>query len=189
MKKILYIITISFSISCNSQIISLEQEAQCLENSNCPQQYYAKDINNSLVKYIGIWKGEYDGKKYEMKFNKSLSENILGYKSDILKGRLKVSSLDGQTIFFNNFNEIDDEKTNFSGLSFTPNLVEYMTFFIGPSTQGCINDGTLYLKIKSNSPNQMTVFYWSEKDTVIGECSSTFSQTFPEKKLIYFTKQ
>ncbi len=178
-----------FSISCNSQVISLEQEAQCLENSDCPQQYYAKDINNSLSKYIGVWKGEYNGKKYEIKFNKSLSENFLGYKSDILKGRLKVSSLDGQTIFFNNLNEIDDEKTNFSGLSFTPNLVEYTMFFTGTAIQGCINDGTLYLKIKSNNPNQMTVFYWSEKDTVVGECSNTFSQTFPEKKLIHLTRQ
>lgn len=52
MKYLLFILT-TFFISCNAQTVSLETEAQCYENSNCPDYNYAKDINNSLQKYLG----------------------------------------------------------------------------------------------------------------------------------------
>lgn len=192
MKKILILIISVLAISCKSQTVSLETAAQCNANPNCPDYTYAKDINNSLDKYIGIWKGTFNGKTYEMKFNKNLYDEM-GMKRDRIKGRIKIttiapSGLHG-LIIYDNFNEPDDSKTLFSGLGFQSNLQSYEMSFSGPSTSGCINSGNIYLRIKSNTPNQMTIFYWSDNDIVIGDCPSTFTQTFPEKQLITLTKQ
>jgi hypothetical protein len=193
MKNILIILISLLAFSCKAQTISLEQEAQCSNNPNCPDYTYAKDINNSLDKYIGTWKGTYNGKIYEMKFNKSLYQDFMGLKRDIITGRVRIktdttSGLVGLSIY-DNFNETNDDKTRFSGLGFQSDLQSYKMYFAGNSPKGCLNRGRIYLKIKTNTPNQMTIVYWSDNDIVIGDCPSAFEQTFPEKQLIILTKQ
>lgn len=192
MKNILIILISLFAISCKSQTVSLETVAQCIGNPNCPEYNYAKDINNSLDKYVGIWKGAFNGKIYELKFVKGLWAD-LGEKSDILVGRIRISTdapsgLVGLSIY-DNFNETNDNKTKFSGLGFQSDLQSYEMYFAGSSPKGCLNRGRIYLRIKTNTPNQMTIVYWSDNDIVIGDCPSTFEQTFPEKQLITLTKQ
>ena len=190
MKNIVTIILALLALSCKSQTVSLEEAAQCRDNPNCPVNYnYVKDINNILNKYIGTWKGTYNGKVYEMKFNKSLYDDM-GMKEDILKGRLRITTT-GNTpvIIFDNFNELDDQKTHFSGLGLTTDLQGYRMIFAGPVPRGCINHGTVSLRINPSTPNQMTIKYWSNNDIVVGECPSTFSQTFPEQQEIFLTRQ
>ncbi|MFN4365398.1 DUF6705 family protein [Chryseobacterium hispalense] len=192
MKQIFLILISIIAISCNAQTISIEEAAQCLSTQNCPDYTYAKDINNSLAKYVGTWKGTFNGKIYELRFNKNLYEDF-GIKRDRIKGRLRIttvasSGLQGLTIF-DNFNESDDEKTRFSGLGFQPDLKSYMMIFSGPFTKGCMNAGTVYLTVKPSAPNQMKIIYLSETDIVVGECPNTFEQTFPEKKTITLIKQ
>lgn len=93
MKNIIILFTALLTISCKSQTISLEQAAQCRDTPNCSMNYdYAKDLNNTLNKYIGTWKGTYNGRVYEMKFNKSLYEDFIGTKSDEIKGRLRITT-------------------------------------------------------------------------------------------------
>lgn len=190
MKKI-FLITLSiFAISCKSQVVSLETAAQCSTSNPCPDYNYAKDINNSLEKYVGTWKGTYNGRQYELKFNKNLYQGFLGNKRDRIKGRLRITTIGNlPLIIFDNYSELDDEKTNFSGLGFQPNLQSYIVHFSGPLTSGCINSGDVYLTINPNTPNQMKIFYWSDKDIVVGDCPSSFTQTFPEKQTIMLTKQ
>lgn len=188
MKYLISTLAILITFSCKSQIISLEDAAQCYNNPNCPDYNYKKDINNSLDKYIGAWQGTYDGKIYELNLKKGLYEDM-GRKSDDLKGRLRITTQSQNITVFDNFNELNDEKTNFSGLGFIPNLKSYEMYFSGPTPQGCINYGSLFLTIKPNNLNEMTIMYWSDKDIVIGDCPSSFSQTFPEKKSITLTKQ
>lgn len=157
------------------------------------QCYYMKDTNNELNDFEGTWKGTYNGRVYELKFNKNLYQDFTGHKRDRIKGRLRITTespngLQGLTIF-DNFNEPDDEKTRFSGLGFQPDLKSYMMIFSGPFTKGCMNAGTVYLTVKPSAPNQMKIIYLSETDIVVGECPNTFEQTFPEKKTIILTKQ
>lgn len=73
------------AISCNTQIISLETIAQCNTNNPCPDLNYTKDLNNSLDKYVETWKGTYNGKVYELRFNKNLYQDFTGYKKDRIK--------------------------------------------------------------------------------------------------------
>lgn len=193
MKKISIIIISIFPFFCKSQTITLEQAAHCLKNSSCPNFDYEKDINNSLEKYVGIWSGSYNGKIYELKFAKSLYENFVGHKRDRIIGRMRISSdIPNSTtsvLIFDNFNEPNEEKIRFSGLGFQPDLRSYMMSFVGPSVEGCINYGTVYLTIKPNTPNKMKIFYWSDSDIVVGDCPNSFEQTFPEKQSITLTKQ
>ncbi|MCX8534672.1 DUF6705 family protein [Chryseobacterium luquanense] len=191
MKNIITIFLALLAISCKSQTVSLEEAAQCRENPNCPREYkYTKDLNNTLDKYVGIWKGTYNGRVYEMKFNKSLYEDFTGVKRDIIKGRLRITA--GGNIpltIFDNFNEPDDSKTRFSGFGLTGNLQSYELLFSGSFTSGCINRGSIFLKINPSTPNQMRITYWSDRDIAVGECPSTFSPTFTENQEIFLTRQ
>lgn len=186
-KNILIIFLLIFATSCKSQTISLEAAAQCLRNSNCPEYNYAKDINNSLQKFIGTWKGSYNGKTYELKFNKSLYEDF-GIKRDQITGRLQVKNSDN-IIEFSNFGELDDNKTKIFGLNFQPDLQSYRVHFTGNSPKGCINSGIIYIRVKNANLNEMHISYLSDKDIVSGDCPSNFFQTFPEKQSIILTKQ
>lgn len=61
-KHILLIFTLMI-MSCKAQTVSLETVAKCMvqnPSEPCPNFTYAKDINNSLNKYIGTWKGSLD---------------------------------------------------------------------------------------------------------------------------------
>ncbi|SDM38051.1 DUF6705 family protein [Chryseobacterium taihuense] len=191
MKNIITLFVALLAISCKSQIVSLEQAAQCRDTPNCSMNYdYAKDLNNTLNKYIGTWKGTYNGRVYEMKFNKSLYEDFIGTKSDEIKGRLRITTTGNLSLsIFDNFNEPDDTKTRFSGLGLTTDLQGYRMIFAGPVPEGCINHGTISLRIDLSTPNQMKVKYWSYNDIVVGDCPSTFSQTFPEQQEIFLTRQ
>jgi hypothetical protein len=191
MKNILTIILAFLALLCKSQTLSLEEAAQCRDNPNCPRNFtYVKDVNNTLNKYVGIWKGNYNGRIYEMRFNKNLYEDVMGVKKDEIVGRLKIFISGNQSnIVFDNFNELDDSKTRFSGLGLTSDLQGYRMIFGGSSPEGCINYGTVSLRIDPNTPNQMKIKYWSNNDIVVGECPSTFSQTFPEQQEIFLTRQ
>jgi hypothetical protein len=189
MKNTLTIILAFLALSCKSQTVSLEAAAQCQANPNCTGYTYAKDINNTLNKYIGTWKVIYNDRVYEMKFNKNLYDNM-DIKRDRIKGRLRISVPGNLTLtIFDNFNELDDSKTRFSGLGLTTDLQGYTLIFVGSSPEGCINYGTVSLRIDPNTPNQMKIKYWSDNDIAVGECPSTFSQTFPEQQEILLTRQ
>ncbi|OCK51917.1 hypothetical protein BA768_14425 [Chryseobacterium sp. CBo1] len=169
----------------------MEEAAQCRDNPNCPRNFiYVKDINNTLDKYVGIWKGSYNGRTYEIKFNKYLYEDFTGFKRDRIKGRLRIITTGNLPLtIFDNFNELDDNKILFSGLGLTTNLQSYEMHFSGPYTKGCMNSGSIFLKINPSTPNQMTIIYWSDKDIVVGDCPSTFTTTFPQQQEILLTRQ
>lgn len=189
MKNIVTIILAFLALSCKSQTVSLEAAAQCQENPNCTGYTYAKDTNNTLNKYVGTWKGVYNGKIYEMKFNKYLYDNT-DIKRDMLKGRLRLTIPGNLTLtIFDNFTEPDDNKTRFSGLGLTSDLQGYRMIFSGPFTGGCMNRGTVAIRINTNNPDQMRVIYQSAQDIVVGECPSSFLQTLPELQEIILTKQ
>ncbi len=190
MKYLLFIL-ILLSISCKSQTISLERRAECYNDpDNCPTFNYVKDINNTLDKYVGTWKGTYDGKTYEMQFKKGVYQDITlsDKKRDILIGRLRIKDTNG-IILYDTFSEPDDEKTNFSGLGLQPDLKAYRMIFSDNSPQGCINYGNVFLTIKPATPTTLGIFYWSDYDIVQGECPSSFKTTLLEKKDITLIKQ
>ncbi|BFO65351.1 hypothetical protein NK356_07595 [Chryseobacterium sp. S0630] len=185
--KYLFFTLIFFTISCNAQVISLEEAAQCLTNPNCPNYNYEKDINNSLNKYISTWKGTYNGKTYEIQLKKGIYEEI-GIRRDKLIGRMKVTDANGN-IIYNSFNETNDTTIKFNGLGFQKDLKAYMMYFIGNSEFACGEQGIVYLRIKPETPNKMSILMLQDADITWGECPPSYQPTIPYKKSISLVKQ
>jgi hypothetical protein len=187
MKNILSIICFTIFASCMGQTLSLETIAQCSFNDQtCPAVTYVKDINNSLNKYVGTWKGSLDGKIYEFNFIKK--ENI-GEKRkwDRLIGRLKITNNNG-VLEYSNFDKTDLElEKKFGGFNFQNDLKAYMINFSGGKL-GCIDYGYVYLSIKPETPNNMTILFLPDNDITNQDCSN-FKTTIPTKKLINLTRQ
>lgn len=185
MKNILNIICLMIFTSAIGQTLSLETIALCsFQNQTCPPVTYVKDINNSLNKYVGTWKGVDDGKTYEFNFIKK--ENVGEVRKwDKLIGRLKIINPSGD-IEFDNFNKLDLE-TKFKGFNFQKDLKAYMMSFFGGQL-GCIDYGFVYLRIKPETPDNMTISFLPDNDIVREDCSN-FKTTLPTKKIISLTRQ
>lgn len=171
--------------NCIGQTVSLETMAQCnIQSQTCPQATYIKDVNNSLNKFIGTWKGTLEGKNYEFNFIKK--ENVGdSQKWDMLIGRVKIINSNG-TIEYNNFNRADTE-TKFTGFNLIKDLKAYRMFFFGDKSE-CIDHGDLYLRIKPETPNNMTIFFLPNNDIVTQNCNN-FKTTIPSEKIIRVVRQ
>ena len=186
MKYLLSILTF-LTISCHAQTVTLETAAQCRGTGNCPNFTFIKDINNSLNKYVGTWKGIYNGKTYEFNFIKKLNVGEL-IKKDRLIGRMRIKDSNGN-IIYNTFNETDDEKTNLMGDNFQSDLKAYIIYFVGNSPFACGEEGDVYLRIKPETPNVMTIKMLQDADIVWGECPSNYQPTIPYNTSISLTRQ
>lgn len=184
MKNIITFICLVIFTSCIGQTVSLETMAQCNQFENCPTATYVKDINNSLNKYVGTWKGSLDGKSYEFNFIKK--ENIGDVRKwDKLIGRLKIINSNG-TVEYDNFNKLDTE-TRFTGFNFQKDLKVYLMYFLGGKI-GCIDYGYVYVRIKPETPNQMSINFHPDNDIATQDCSN-FKTTLPNNKIIHLTRQ
>lgn len=184
MKNIVFILLI-FSTFLNAQTVSLESMSQ-YSPGNFPNADYVKDTNGLLNKYVGTWKGILDGNSYEFNFIKK--ENVVSEfsttKWDRLIGRIKITSSNG-SILFNNFNKADNDAN--WGSNFQKDLKVYLMTFSGGKLD-CIDSGHIYIRIKPETPNKMTVLFLPENDIATGDCSN-FKTTLPSEKLIHLTKQ
>ncbi|WP_101240529.1 DUF6705 family protein [Chryseobacterium sp. PMSZPI] len=184
MKNILSIICLAVFTGCIGQTVSLETMAQCIPSQTCPNASYVKDINNSLNKYVGTWKGNRDGKNYEFNFIKK--ENVgENQKKDILIGRVKITNANG-VVEYDNFNK-PDTATRFTGFNFQKDLKAYLMYFLGGKL-GCIDYGYAYLIIKPETPNKMSITFLPDYDIVTQDCSN-FKTTLPTEKVIHLTRQ
>lgn len=185
MKKIFFIILTILTGTFSAQTFSLETMAQ-YEPGNMPKADYAKDINGLLNKYVGTWKGTFEGKTYE--FNIIKKENVTfefsNTKWDKLVGRVKIIDSNG-SILFNNFNKTDNDTG--LGYNFQKDLKLYLMRFNGEKIN-CIDDGFIYINVKSETPNKMTINFHPDNDIVMEDCSN-FKTTMPTNKIISLTKQ
>ncbi len=154
----------------------------------CPEYTYAKDTNNLLNKFIGVWKGSYtDGRTYEFHFTKI--EHDGGWFNekfwDILKGRVLVKNAAGQ-IIFNTLNTSDQE-TLFSGFYFDQSFKRYEMSF---GADGDCNDmGNIYISFPNpNNLNQMKLVFMQDIGFVT-TCPNTYKTVIPDAKPIMLTKQ
>lgn len=185
MKNIFIIILTIFTTALNAQTLSLETMAQ-YDFGKFPHAEYVKDLNGLLNKYVGNWKGTFDGKTYEFNFTKkeNLGENG-DTKWDKLLGKLKITASNG-VIEFNNFSKTDD-LNYFRGINFQKDLKLYLMNFSGGKLS-CIDYGIIYMNMKPETPNKMSISFYPDNDIVTEDCSN-FKTTMPSNKIIYLTKQ
>ncbi|WP_419870603.1 DUF6705 family protein [Chryseobacterium sp. CT-SW4] len=181
MRNVILIILTIFSFCLKAQEYPLNTSP-----SDIPDNAYLKDMNNELDKYVGTWKGVRDGKTYEFNFIKkeNVGENI---KWDKLLGRLKITTASG-ILEYDNFNKTDSElELKFFGDNFQKDLKAYLLYFSGDQIN-CIDYGYTYLRIQSETPNNMSILFLPLYDITTDNCSN-FKTTLPSEKLIHLTKQ
>lgn len=185
MKHIFFIILTIFTTALNAQTLSLETMAQ-YEPGNMPKADYAKDLNGLLNKYVGTWKGTFEGKTYE--FNIIKKENVIiefvNAKWDKLIGRVKITDSNG-SVLFNNFNKTDNDAN--LGYNFQKDLKLYLMRFNGGKIN-CIDYGFIYINVRPDTPTKMSISFYPDNDIVTEDCSN-FKTTMPTNKIIYLTKQ
>lgn len=198
MKNKLFILTLLLIIvSCKAQVIgTLEQFEECSMRPNhdegCPDLEnitYVKDTNNRLNQFVGIWKGNYNGKQYEIKLEKKINykddpSDSLSW--DMIIGRILIKDNQGN-IIYNSMNKLDND-TYFRGYNFQHRA--YLMHFVG--NYYCLESGNVFIETRLNNINQMTLYYSQDKDGLLNpsKCPnfSSFVPLLPQEKMV-LTKQ
>lgn len=160
--NILTIFAVLLSIACNAQVtISLEQAAIYNKSDDgLPDDIsYVKDTNNKLDQFVGTWKGNYEGKSYEVSFIKKINYGEYSVKWDKIIGRILIRDATGN-IIYNSMNEPDD-KTYFWGINFQNN--SYLMNFT--SNSYCMDYGTVFLELSKTNFNQMNFYFHRSNET------------------------
>jgi hypothetical protein len=113
MKNLFLIIILIFAVSCKAQIYPLNTNPYDITENG-----YLKDSNNELDKYIGIWKGTWDGKiiYLELKKTKYHYTGNHSYYSDEIVGERKVISSTG-FVEIDRISNFDMQSPEFFGIS------------------------------------------------------------------------
>lgn len=188
MKNIIIYLALFLSsiVSCKAQTITLNQLSECQSDLYpCPTYTHAKDINNLLGKFVGIWKGTFlDGRTYEFHFSKKNDDGD-DRKWDILKGRLLVKNSLGQQMI--NTLNTSDENALFSGYFFDKNLVKYQMYYSGNAD--CNDKGYVYLSFPDpNNLTKMRLVFMQDMD-IASNCPSGYKTVIPDAKELILTKQ
>lgn len=144
---------------------------------------YIKDTKKQLDKFVGIWKGKFEGKTYEFRFEKKKNFGDYTIKWDKLIGEVMVKNNKGKIIYSNLSKNI-----KLNGIAFQHQV--YMLNFIANSQ--CLDKGIIYIEIKKDNPNQMRLDF--SRDTGMynpAKCPDfeTYETTLPNRKVIILTKQ
>ncbi|EFT35114.1 hypothetical protein RAYM_06297, partial [Riemerella anatipestifer RA-YM] len=132
---------------------TLKQLEDCVNRPNyqsegCPDlEYltYVKDVDNRLDKFVGIWKGTYNGKIYTFKFNKRIKYGSgKGLYRDLLIGRMQVQDSNGK-VTYSTLSERNDDKIYFHGDNFQRNI--YMMNLI--INTECNDSGVVFMEVYS----------------------------------------
>ncbi|MDV7696312.1 hypothetical protein N6B72_05200 [Chryseobacterium soli] len=192
MKKLLYILLIFISISVLGQEYPLGTNP-----SDLPAYSYIKDTNNEYNKYVGIWKGNWNGKTVylelkKIKYNKNYSTPP--YYVDKILGERKIIATNG-TVEIDRISNFDyqDPEIFGTGLPTQVNGVNYPSLMFYPKNM-C--DKFARLVVTNITTTQMTLHFVYEPSAYKENCihnayvdqnGGDFPVNFP--KDIVLTKQ
>jgi hypothetical protein len=172
MKSIINIIAVLLIIfSCKAQnTATLLQMEECRNRPNrasegCPDLkdvIYVKDSDNRLDKFVGTWKGNFNGKVIELKLEKKEDFGNNDVKWDRLIGKIRVKDSQGNVIFDSFQNPEND--ANPYGYNFQRSVYEMR--FNGKDE--CDDYGTVFIEIQSVPVNgtKMRLFYSRDGDVI-----------------------
>jgi hypothetical protein len=155
MKKILLILISIFAISCKAQEYPLNTSLD-----NIPNNAYLKDTNNDLNKYVGLWKGTWNGKILflelkKMKTYHSIPGSTHPYYKDRILGERKVVASNG-TVEIDRISNFGNGGTEFSGIGISLKNTNWKRLYFYPENM-CRKTATL--DITSFTGNQMTLHF------------------------------
>ena len=167
MRKILYLTILLISLCFHAQEYPLKTSP-----FDVPPNSYIKDTNNEYDKYLGLWKGEWNGKTIylELKKVKYFSNNGYPYYTDWIMGERKIIDVNG-TVEIDRISNFDYQHPEFWGLGMFTNyngqICETIMFY--PKNMCNKYTRLIITKLENlltiNSPNvttQMTL-HWDGK--------------------------
>jgi len=181
------------ALSCNAQIVPVEQLENFTKANGIPDGTYFKDINHLFDKYVGTWKGSYNNKEYTFYITKYTEvDTDFKFSQDMILVRYLITNPDG-SIVEDTRNLPDDDGLVITGSEFSSKFESYYMRYGGREAK-CGQNGTLALRPKEG--NQMTVCLllygeyfdgWAGTDCPQGRVVSPFPHI--SKGLIWLTKQ
>lgn len=164
-KHILGILVFILTISCKAQtIIPLENEYLYYNTENgVPPNSYLKDINHLLDKFVGTWKGTYNGRRFELRIIKNTKTTT---NDNITFDRLLIryiiidtngTILENSTSFTNN-----DSPYIMRGMRFNQKGTQYCLSYVGKEVN-CAQSGDVNISIGKADNNKMVLTLFPDK--------------------------
>jgi hypothetical protein len=178
------------ALSCRAQqIVPVERSIDYMIAGNgIPEGTYLKDTNNLLPKYLGTWKGTFEGKNYTFVVTKhTYKPNNVTY--DILLIRYLITSSNG-TVIEDTRNLPNDSPYVIKGYYFSKDISYYVSNYTGREVL-CGQHGKIFIRIKNASNTMMSLVLSPDKDMISEQdCPGLKSavQLFPIKGMM-LTKQ
>lgn len=112
--------------------LGFSQEYPLDYKDDVPNGAYYKDLNNELDRYVGLWKGNWDGKTVYLEFKKvkTFSSGNESYYKDRILGERKIVAANG-TVEIDRISNFDYQNPEFWGVNTnlkTPNFKNLMFF-------------------------------------------------------------
>lgn len=181
MKKTVVLILLII-LSCKSKIIKVENFENY--NSDLPDGAYIKDVNNVLDKYVGTWKGVFEGNNYEFRIIKKTEDNLdLKYKEDLLLMRYKITDSSGN-IIENTLSLPDNDVLVVSGIHLTESG-GYLLNYVG--RDDCGQNGDIYISVYGSQNKKMQLSLHVYGEFYSEDCIEEAQQVIPKE--IELTKQ
>ncbi len=186
-KLILISLLLTF-YSCKAQIIPVEEHTNYLDNEiEIPGGTYFKDVNNILDKYIGTWKGNYQGNIFEFRIVK-LKNNFLGISVDKLHLRYKITDNNGNTIL-DTTNLPSSNYLVVKGRYLSKEAGYYVLSYVGEGGN-CGQHGDIFISVSSSTPTSMTASLNVGHDMVyLGDCPNGIPEQIIPTEQFTLTKQ
>ena len=91
-----------------------------------PQNVYIKDLNNSFDPFLGVWRGDFEGKAFYLKITKITHHQVTlpsgkSYFEDILVGSFKLEDLSSGMILIDNLSQVDPQLAKIQSVSYPRN--------------------------------------------------------------------
>ncbi|WP_419870601.1 DUF6705 family protein [Chryseobacterium sp. CT-SW4] len=155
MRNVILIILTIFSFCLKAQEYPLNTNP-----SDIPNNAYLKDMNNELDKYVGLWKGNWDGKTLyvqlkKMKYYFSIPGDNHPYYSDVIFGERKIIASNG-TIEIDRITNFGDQGAEIRGVLPSTKNSNWKRFHFSPKNM-CGKWGVL--DITSFTGTQMTLHF------------------------------
>ncbi|QSB25856.1 DUF6705 family protein [Flavobacterium sp. CLA17] len=184
MKKIIIIgITIACISACKAQsVVPIEKKIDYINAGiGIPESVtYFKDVNGIRDKYVGTWRGTYEGKNYELIFSK-ITDKPSRITQDRLVMRYLIKDANGRIL------EDTRAETDKSGYVLKSYYYD-KTFFVlsyGGRQFDCGQRGELYVMLTKNYDSVMELFLIPQRDIILEkDCpNGAAAQLFPEVKM------
>lgn len=190
MKKIITILTITLiSVSCKAQsILPIEDVVNYRDTeTGIPKNItQIKDVNGLLNKFIGVWKGTYNNKKYEFRIVKNTRQSkTRNLTEERLLVRYKITNNVGTVI--EDTTTLPNDSWYIIKGSYYDKDDGYILYYQGKKYQ-CGQNGNVFISTYGINDNKLQLFLAVTGD-IMGDCPNGLAQQILPTKSMELIKQ